>query len=44
MSKKQVFKPSEAELEILQILWKHQPSTVREIHESKMVRSTKKEN
>ena len=33
MSKKQLFKPSEAELEILQILWKHQPSTVREIHE-----------
>ncbi len=33
MSKKQVFKPSEAELEILQILWKHQPATVREIHE-----------
>ena len=33
MAKKKVFQPTEAELEILQILWKHQPSTVRFIHE-----------
>jgi len=32
MPKKQ-FNPSEAELEILQILWKIQPTTVRKIHE-----------
>lgn len=33
MAKKETFKPSEAELDILQILWKHQPATVRTIHE-----------
>ncbi len=33
MSKKQVFKPSDAELEILQILWEHQPATVKLVHE-----------
>lgn len=33
MSKKIIFKPSEAELEILQILWEHQPTTVKVIHE-----------
>ncbi len=27
-------KPTEAELEILRILWKHGPSTVREVHEN----------
>ncbi len=40
MAKKKVFQPTEAELEILQILWKHQPSTVRFIHE---ILSEKKE-
>ncbi len=33
MSKKTIYKPSEAELEILQILWEHQPTTVKVIHE-----------
>jgi len=33
MAKKKIFQPTEAELEILQILWKHQPATVRQIHE-----------
>jgi len=33
MAKKQTFHPSEAELEILQILWKLQPTTVRVVHE-----------
>lgn len=28
-----VFKPTEAELEILKILWEHGPSTVRQVHD-----------
>ncbi len=39
MSKKNNHQPSEAELEILQILWRDQPLTVREIHE--MISQTK---
>ena len=33
MAKKKIFKPTEAEFEILQILWKHEPVTVRFVHE-----------
>ena len=33
MKKQPIAKPTEAELEILQILWKHGPATVREVHE-----------
>jgi predicted transcriptional regulator len=32
MSKK-LIKPTEAELEILQVLWEHGPSSVRDVHE-----------
>ena len=32
--------PTEAELEILQILWKHGPSTVREVHTALQSRGT----
>ena len=31
--KKQAIKPTEAELEILQVLWQHGPATVREVHD-----------
>jgi BlaI family transcriptional regulator, penicillinase repressor len=34
MSKKSLPKPTEAELELLRVLWERGPSTVREIHES----------
>jgi predicted transcriptional regulator len=40
MAKKEKYKPSEAELEILQILWEQQPTTVKVIHE---ILSKKKE-
>ena len=40
MAKKSSFKPSEAELEILQILWDQQPTTVKIVHE---ILSKKKE-
>lgn len=33
MSKQNTPKPTEAELEILQILWQHGPATVRSVHE-----------
>ena len=33
MNKKPVPRPTEAELELLRVLWDHGPSTVREIHE-----------
>ena len=33
MKKNNLPQPSEAELEILQVLWKDQPTSVREIHE-----------
>ena len=33
MVRKEKFKPTEAELEILQILWENGPSTVREVNE-----------
>ena len=33
MSKKQYSKPTEAELEILQVLWKEGPSSVRQVNE-----------
>ncbi len=33
MAKKQIPKPTDAELELLQILWKHGPSTVRFIND-----------
>jgi BlaI family transcriptional regulator, penicillinase repressor len=35
MSKKSQPKPTEAELELLRLLWERGPSTVREIHESR---------
>ncbi|MCB1097462.1 MAG: BlaI/MecI/CopY family transcriptional regulator [Verrucomicrobiae bacterium] len=34
MEKKSPPKPTEAELELLQVLWRRGPSTVREIHEA----------
>jgi BlaI family transcriptional regulator, penicillinase repressor len=34
MSKKSLPRPTEAELELLQVLWQRGPSTVREIHEA----------
>ncbi len=34
MKKQAVIKPTEAELEILQVLWNHGPSTVREVHDN----------
>ncbi|HEY1786308.1 MAG TPA: BlaI/MecI/CopY family transcriptional regulator [Pirellulales bacterium] len=34
MTKKTLPRPTEAELELLQILWQRGPSTVREIHEA----------
>jgi BlaI family penicillinase repressor len=34
MSKKSLPKPTEAELELLRVLWNRGPSTVREIHDS----------
>ena len=40
MAKQAPYKPSEAELEILQILWEHQPTTVKVVHE---ILSKKKE-
>jgi predicted transcriptional regulator len=33
MSKQPIFTPSDAELEILQVLWKVQPATVKTVHE-----------
>lgn len=33
MKKPPAAKPTEAELEILQVLWNHGPTTVREVHE-----------
>ena len=33
MSKRPIPKPTEAELEILRVLWEHGPSTVRYVHE-----------
>ncbi|MEM6628470.1 MAG: BlaI/MecI/CopY family transcriptional regulator [Bacteroidota bacterium] len=33
MMKSQAFHPSEAELEILEVLWRIEPASVREIHE-----------
>ena len=33
MSKRSIPKPTEAELEILHILWEHGPATVRRVHE-----------
>ena len=33
MSNTKKFEPSDAELEILQVLWKHQPATVKTVHE-----------
>lgn len=33
MSLEKSFKPTESELEILQVLWQHGPSTVRLVHE-----------
>lgn len=33
MEEKNISQPTEAELEILQVLWEHQPATVRFIHE-----------
>ncbi len=33
MEETQTFQPSDAELEILQILWEHQPASVRLVHE-----------
>ncbi len=33
MSNEEKFQASEAEIEILQVLWEHQPNTVRFIHE-----------
>ncbi len=33
MSRKKVKKPTEAELEILEILWRRQPASVRQVHE-----------
>ena len=32
MAKKKTFRPTDAELEILRVLWSHGPGTVREIH------------
>ena len=40
MAKKSLPRPTEAELELLQVLWQRGPSTVREIHD---VLSGKKE-
>lgn len=34
MSKESFIQPSEGELEILQILWKIEPATVRQVHEA----------
>jgi predicted transcriptional regulator len=34
MTKKSLPRPTEAELELLQVLWQRGPSTVREIHEA----------
>src|SRR5580693_8414923 len=34
MAKKSLPRPTEAELELLQVLWQRGPSTVREIHEA----------
>ncbi|WP_257669013.1 BlaI/MecI/CopY family transcriptional regulator [Parapedobacter tibetensis] len=33
MTNKKQIKPTESELEILQVLWEHGPSTVRKVHE-----------
>ncbi len=33
MEPSNIYQPSEVELEILQILWQHQPTTVRFVHE-----------
>lgn len=33
MEDSSIYQPSEVELEILQILWEHQPTTVRLVHE-----------
>ena len=33
MEDSSIYQPSEVELEILQILWEHQPTTVRFVHE-----------
>ena len=32
MAKKKTFRPTDAELEILRVLWSHGPDTVRQIH------------
>lgn len=33
MEDQSIYQPSDVELEILQILWEHQPATVRTVHE-----------
>ena len=37
MAKKETYQPTDAELEILNILWEKQPASVREIHEQIML-------
>ena len=38
MKKKQALRPTEAELEILQVLWEQGPATVRQVHEQLLKR------